>query len=87
MLLLGSNLGVESIIDLVSAKKSYLAIRAGLKPIGPIAPNWTPRPILQTLVQIDWEPGPTEIVPNLAPHLIRPALLAIIQPFTPTVKL
>ena len=41
-------------------------IRAGLKPVGPIAPNWAPRPILQTLVQADWEPGPTEIVPPKA---------------------
>ena len=24
--------------------------------------------ILQTLVQVHWEPGPTEIVPNWAPH-------------------
>ena len=24
-------------------------------------------PILHTLVQVDWEPGPTEIVPNWAP--------------------
>ena len=46
--------------------------RAGLKPIGLIAPNWAPRPILQTLVQVDWEPGPTEIVPKWAPHLPRP---------------
>ena len=37
-------------------------------------PNWALRPILQTLVQVDWEPGPTEIVPNLAPHLLKPAL-------------
>ena len=29
---------------------------------------------VQTLVQVDWEPGPTEIVPNWAPHLLRPAL-------------
>ena len=42
--------------------------RAGFKPI---APNWVPRPILQTLVQVNWEPGPTEIVPNWAPHLLR----------------
>ena len=28
-----------------------------LKPIGPIAPNWAPRPILETLVQVDWGPG------------------------------
>ena len=49
-------------------------LRAGLKPIGPIAPSWAPRPIQQTLVQVDWEPGPTEIVPNWAPHLLRPAL-------------
>ena len=47
---------------------------AGLKPIGPIAPSWAPRPILQTLVQGDCEPGPTKIVPNWAPHLLRPAL-------------
>ena len=32
--------------------------RAGLKPIGPIAPNWVPHPILQTF-QVDWKPGPT----------------------------
>ena len=48
--------------------------RGGLKPIGPIAPNWALRPILQTLLQVDWEPGPTEIVPNWAAHLLRPAL-------------
>ena len=48
--------------------------RAGLKPIRPIASNWAPRPILQTLVQVDWEPGPTEIVPNWVPHPLRPAL-------------
>ena len=53
-----------------------LAARAGLKPIGPIAPNWAPRPILQTLMPVHWELGPTEIVPNWAPHLLRPALLA-----------
>ena len=34
---------------------------AGLKPI---APNWAPRPILHTLVQVDWEPGSTEIGPT-----------------------
>ena len=39
--------------------------RAGLKPTGPIASIWAPRPILQTLVQVDWEAGPTEIVPNI----------------------
>ena len=27
--------------------------RTGFKPIGPIAPNWAPRPIIQTLVQVD----------------------------------
>ena len=47
---------------------------AGLKPIGPIAPSWAPRPILQTLVLVEWETGPTEIVPNWPPHLLRPAL-------------
>ena len=25
-------------------------------------------------MQVDWEPGPTEIVPNWAPHLPRSAL-------------
>ena len=30
---------------------------------------------VQTLVQVDWEPGPTEIIPNWAPHLLRPALV------------
>ena len=54
---------------------TILVHRAGLKPIGLIAPNWAPRPILQTLVQVDWEPGSTEIVPKWAPHLLRPALL------------
>ena len=60
--------------------------RAGLKPIG-ITPNWAPRKSViysrlvkyiqvQTLVQVDWEPGPTEIVPNWAPHIVRPALLS-----------
>ena len=53
----------------------YVMTRAGLKPIGPIAPNWAPRPILQNLVQVDWEPGPPDIVPNWAPHLLRPALV------------
>ena len=43
-------------------------VRAGLKPNGPIAPNWAPHPILQTLVQVDWEPGLTDIVPNWAPR-------------------
>ena len=55
---------------------SLVVVSAGLKPIGPIAPNWAPRPILQTLVQVDWEPGPTEIVPNWAPHLLKPVLAA-----------
>ena len=48
--------------------------RAGLKPIGPIAPNWAPHPILQTLVQVDWEPGLTEIVPNCTQHLPKSTL-------------
>ena len=52
----------------------YIYISVCIKPIGPIAPNWAPRPILHILVQVDWEPGPTEIVPNWAPHLLRPAL-------------
>ena len=30
--------------------------------------------ILQSLVQVDWEPGPIEIVPNWAPHFLRPTL-------------
>ena len=47
--------------------------RPGLNPIGPIAPSWAPRPRgpalecnllsacqVQTLVQVDWEPGSTE---------------------------
>ena len=50
--------------------------RAGLKPIGPIAPNWAPCPVLQTLVQVDWGPGPTEIVPNWTP---RPILQTLVQ--------
>ena len=29
-----------------------LVTRAGLKSIGPLAPNWAPRPILHTLVQV-----------------------------------
>ena len=49
--------------------------RVGLNPIGPIAPNWAPRPILQTTVQVDWEPGLTEIFPNWAPHILRQALI------------
>ena len=50
-------------------------VRAGLKPVGPVAPNCAPWPILQTLVQVDWDSGPTEIVPNWAPHLLlRPVL-------------
>ena len=52
---------------------SITSFRGVLKPIGPIAPNWAPQPILQTLVQVDWEPEATEIVPNWAPHLLRPA--------------
>ena len=48
--------------------------RAGFNPIGPIAPNWAPHPILQTLLHVDCEPGPTEIVPSWAPHLLRLAL-------------
>ena len=48
--------------------------RAGLKPNGPIAPNWAPRSILHNLVQVDWEPGPIEIVHIGATHLLRPAL-------------
>ena len=51
--------------------------RADLIPIGPIAPNWAPRPILQTLVQVDWEPGPTEIVPNWAPLPILQTLVQV----------
>ena len=54
------------------------ACRAGLKPVGPIAPDWALGPILQTLVQVDWEPGQTEIVPNWALHLLRPAPFACI---------
>ena len=46
--------------------------RASLKPI---APNWAPRPILQTLVQVDWEPWPTEIAPSWAPRLLGPGLV------------
>ena len=53
-------------------------VRACLRPNGPIVPNWAPRPILQIMVQFDWEPGPTEIVPNWAPRLLRPAL-AVVQ--------
>ena len=33
-----------------------LDLWAGLKIIGPIAPNWAPRSILQSLLQVDWEP-------------------------------
>ena len=29
--------------------------------------NWAPHPNLQTLVQADWEPGATEIVPSRGP--------------------
>ena len=39
--------------------------------------NWAPRPILQTLVQVHWEPGPTEIVPNWAPHPILQTLVQV----------
>ena len=61
--------------------------RKPIGPTGPIAPNWAPRLRrprssaiysrlvkyiqVQTLVQVDWEPGPTEIVPNWAPRLRR----------------
>ena len=52
--------------------------RAGLKPFGQIASNWIPRQSViysrlvkyiqvQTLVQVDWESGSTEIVPNWGP--------------------
>ena len=34
-------------------------------------------PILQTLVQVDWEPGPTEIVPNWAPLPILQTLVQV----------
>ena len=51
---------------------------SGLKLIRPIAPNWAPRPILQTLVQVDRETGPTENVTNWAPQLLRPVLVFII---------
>ena len=54
-----------------------MTVRAGLKPIRPIAPDWAPRLILQTLVQVDWEPGPTEIVPNWAPRLILHTLVQV----------
>ena len=33
---------------------------------------------MQTLVQADWEPRPTEIVPNWAPHLVSPALVIVV---------
>ena len=56
--------------------RSGLTPRSGLKPIGPVVPNWATRPILHTLVQVDWEPGPTEIVPNWAP---RPILQTLVQ--------
>ena len=46
----------------------------GLPPVPPPPPPLTPRPILQTLVQVDWEPGTTELVLNRAPHLLRSAL-------------
>ena len=63
-------------------------IREGLNPIGPIVHKWAPRPILQTLVQVDWEPGPTEIVPNWAPHRLRPALSIIIRfPYVSSIRL
>ena len=57
--------------------------RGGLKPIGLIAPNWALHPVLQTLLQVDWEPGPTKIVPNWAPHLLRPALASPLPILTP----
>ena len=44
--------------------------------IGLFGPNWAPRPILQTLVQVDCETGPTEIVPNWVP---RPILQTLVQ--------
>ena len=31
--------------------------------------------VLQTLVQVDWEPWPTEIAPSWAPHLLGPGLV------------
>ena len=50
-----------------------------LKPIGPIAPNRAPRPILQILEQVDWESGPTEIVHSWgpAPPKAGPAYLTL----------
>ena len=63
-------------IILVSLKlgKMSVSLRAGLKPIGPVATNRAIHSILQTLLQVDWEPGSTVIVPNWAPHLLRLAL-------------
>ena len=40
-------------------------------------PKLGPWLILQTLVQVHWEPGPTEIVPNWAPRLILQSLVEI----------
>ena len=42
---------------------------------------------VQTLVQVDWEPGPTEIVPNWAPHLIRLALSEWFFAICPTIQI
>ena len=54
---------VQQMLDPLSAA------RPALSQSGPIASKWAPRSILETLVLVDWEPGPTVIVPNWAPHL------------------
>ena len=64
----------NSVLFDICKDQSIVWPRAGLKPTGPIAPSWAPCPILQTMVQVDWEPGPTKIVPNLAPHFLMRAL-------------
>ena len=69
---LGDNTNITHIFKRIHSRFRWT--RAGFKLIGPIAPSWAPRPILHTVVQVDWEPGPTEIVANWAPHLQRPAL-------------
>ena len=53
--------------DISVARESFSSLchplwrqaRPALKPTGPIAPNWAPRAILQTLAQADWESWPT----------------------------
>ena len=48
-------------------EREEVVVKVGLKPSGPIVPNLAPRPILQTLVQVDWVPGPPLYCSQLGP--------------------